>query len=316
MARPLRIEYSNASYHVSNSGGERKRVFADAATRELFLQGVEEAASRFNVRVHAWALLSNQYHLLLTTPEGNLSRFMRQLDGVFTQNYQKNRRNKGSVFRARYKAVLLQADGYLAPMSVFLHQKAVSANADSSLPLYLSAGKGPEWFDKIAVLDQAGLGARQTAAYRALVEAPGNEELARFYGRRNQLSILGNEAFRASAKRKLASSRAKPGSGQSLRGRPSVKAVVSKVAEQYKVDEKSIYKAARGPGSRNLPRWVAMYLCQEVAGVTLQVIASRFGLKRYGTVSTTIGKLKAEMAENPRTATQVRKLQAGLSAGK
>ena len=74
--------------------------------------------------------------------------------------------------------------------------------------------------------------------------------------------------------------------------------IITRVARQFSVSPVSIVQAARGPGSKNIPRWVAMYLCQEVGAVTLQVIASRFGLKRYGTVSTTIGKLKAELPGN------------------
>jgi len=80
------------------------------------------------------------------------------------------------------------------------------------------------------------------------------------------------------------------------------------------VSEKSILKAARGPGSKNIPRWAAMYLCQELTGATLQEIAKRFGLKRYGTVSTTIGKLKNEFAEVPKSRAAVTKLRSRLAA--
>ena len=73
------------------------------------------------------------------------------------------------------------------------------------------------------------------------------------------------------------------------------------------------YEAARGPGSKNVPRWVAMHLCQEVGGVTLQVIADHFGLQRYGTVSTTIGKLRDELPANPRLQSQLHKLLQQLS---
>ena len=93
-----------------------------------------------------------------------------------------------------------------------------------------------------------------------------------------------------------------------------MKQVVTEVARFYKVDEQSIYQAARGPGSRNVPRWVAMHLCQELSAVTLQVIARRFGLKRYGTVSTTIGKLKHEFRENPASLKAVQSLIKRLEA--
>ena len=78
----------------------------------------------------------------------------------------------------------------------------------------------------------------------------------------------------------------------------------------------SIYKAARGPGSKNVPRWVAMYLCQELSAVTLQSIAKLFKLKRYGTVSTTVGKLKQEFAEDKALVASTQKLTKRLGNGK
>src|SRR5690606_33276596 len=89
--------------------------------------------------------------------------------------------------------------------------------------------------------------------------------------------------------------------------RPACKDIVTAVAKQFKVTEDSIYQAARGPGSKNVPRWIAMYLCQELSASTLQAIAKLFKLKRYGTVSTTVGKLKKELAADANRAAGVRK---------
>lgn len=319
MARPLRIEYPNATYHVSNRGAERKRIFPSAAYYDAFLDGLTEACRRLNVQVYALCVLPNEYHLLINTPEGNLSRFMRQVDGLYTQSYQNLKHSRGSVFRARYKSVLIQADSYLLPLSRYLHtlssgsRKSTADNLWSTLGEYLSTAKGPKWLDKAPVFAQLGVSARAVGQYKQYMADPVEEELLSFYGRKNVLSILGDDKFRKLAQGKLKASTARGVSrGAAARKRPSIKAVVSAVATLYKVETKSIYKAARGPGSRNLPRWVSMYLCQEVAGVTLQTIASRFGLKRYGTVSTTIGKLKLELAEKPKTLAQVKKLTAAL----
>ena len=82
------------------------------------------------------------------------------------------------------------------------------------------------------------------------------------------------------------------------------------------MSEESIYTAARGPGSKNVPRWVAMYLCQELSAVTLQAIAKLFKLKRYGTVSTTVGKLKKEFAEDTKLLNTTNRLMKALSKEK
>jgi len=84
MARPLRIEYDGALYHVTSRGNERKRVFQDDHDRELFLNTLSQVNERFNWICHAYSLMDNHYNLVIKTPDGNLSSGMRQLNGVYT----------------------------------------------------------------------------------------------------------------------------------------------------------------------------------------------------------------------------------------
>lgn len=320
MARPLRIEFPNAYYHVSNRGEEGARIFPGVRYYESFLTAINEAAARLNVEILGYCLLANEYNLLIKTPEGNLSRFMRQVDGLYTQHYQKLRNEGGSVFKARYKSVLVQPEKHLLGVSRYIHnlpKKARTkpeAHSWSSLGAYINKAKIPQWLNRDEVLSQMPAGARPNARYGAYVAEGVDAELAHFYGKLNLLSILGDERFKKRAQAKLSSGTARGKSkGPQARLRPSVKTVVTAVASQFKVSEKSIYQAARGPGSKNLPRWAAMYLCQELSGVTLQDIAKRFGLKRYGTVSTTIGKLKQEFIVSPKSFTAIKKLRKQLA---
>ncbi len=319
MARPLRIEYPDACYHVSNFGLEGKRVFPSAKYYECFLTALEETCARLNVEVHAYCLLPNEYHLLLKTPEGNLSRFMRQIDGLYTQYYQRLKKARGSLFRGRYKAVLVQPEKYLLPLSRYIHlgvSKGKATDYDwSSAPAYANKVKPPSWLVREQVLSQ--LDAPVTRRYQKYAEylKEGlDEEMAHFYGRKNLSSIMGDEKFRQKAAKKRSATKPRGVSrGANAKWRPSCKQIVSAVAKQFKVTEDSIYNAARGPGSKNVPRWVAMYLCQELSAVTLQSIAKLFKLKRYGTVSTTVGKLRKEMESDPKLARAVEKLSKQLS---
>lgn len=144
-----------------------------------------------------------------------------------------------------------------------------------------------------------------------------DEELAHFYGKKNLSSIMGDEKFKKAAKTKRSASKVRGVSrGAHAKWRPSCKDIISAVAKQFKVSEESIYTAARGPGSKNVPRWVAMYLCQELSAVTLQAIAKLFKLKRYGTVSTTVGKLKKEFLADPKLLNTTNKLMKSLSKEK
>jgi putative transposase len=321
MARPLRIEYIDALYHISNSGEYGDRIFPSPKYFKAFLESLQEASARLNVEILGYCLLSNEYHLLIKTPEGNLSRFMRQVDGMYTQTYQNLRNIAGPVFRARYKSVLVQPGNYLLEVSRYIHALPRKNKIKpqtytwSSLAAYSNKAKSPVWLCKDEVLGSLPAGSRPAARYAAFVADGVDEELAHFYGKKNLLSILGDNKFLKRSRTRQATDTVRGKSrGPQAKLRPSINKVVAAIAKHYKVPEKSIFKAARGPGSKNVPRWVAMYLCQELSGVTLQQIAKRFGLKRYGTVSTTIGKLKQEFQIAPKTVAAVKKLRKQLAS--
>ena len=322
MARPLRIEYPDAVYHVSNYSLDNKRVFPSDRYYDQFLSGVAEACARLNVEIHAYCLLRNQYHLIVKTPEGNLSRFMRQVDGLYTQNYQRMKGAEGSLFRGRYKAVLVQAENYLLPLSRYIHSKVKASDLTSypfsSYKYFTRKANPPAWFNRIETQKQLkGQASKRAIAYRKYVAEGVDDELAKFYGKKNLSSVMGDEKFRKSSRKKRSATAARGVSrGANAKWRPSCKKIIANVAKRFKVTEASIYKAARGPGSKNIPRWVAMYLCQELSGVTLQHIAKLFKLKRYGTVSTSVGKLKSEISEDSSLNAAVERLSKGLSKGK
>jgi putative transposase len=314
MARPLRIEYPDAVYHVSNYALDRQRVFPSDKYFEAFLSALEDTCFRLNVQVHAYCLQKDQYHLVIKTPEANLSRFMRQIDGLYTQHFQKLKKSEGSLFRGRYKAVLIQPDKYLLPLTRYIHSGVKKSELDtwqwSSYLAYINKVKPPAWLSREEALSQLGVsGAKRFSRYAEYVKEGVDEELAHFYGKKNLSSVMGDEKFKKAAKTKRSATKVRGVSrGANAKWRPSCAEIVSAVAKQFKVTEESIYTAARGPGSKNVPRWVAMYLCQELSAVTLQAIAKLFKLKRYGTVSTTVGKLKKEFVENPKAQTATNKL--------
>jgi REP element-mobilizing transposase RayT len=113
MARPLRIEYPGAVYHVTSRGNEKKAVFKDNPDRESFLTTLLRVNERYNWICHAYCLMGNHYHLLIETPDGNLSLGMRQLNGVYTQLFNNRHRRTGHLFQGRYKAILIQKDTHL-----------------------------------------------------------------------------------------------------------------------------------------------------------------------------------------------------------
>ena len=120
MARPLRIEYPGAVYHITSRGNDKKTVFKNDTDREAFLDILAHVNGRYHWICHAYCLMDNHYHLLVETPDGNLSLGMRQLNGVFTQARNKRYNKTGHLFQGRYKAILIQKDRYLLEVSRYV----------------------------------------------------------------------------------------------------------------------------------------------------------------------------------------------------
>ncbi len=127
MARPLRIEFAGALYHITSRGDRRDAIFLEDGDRELWLDGLGQVCKRFNWVVHAYCQMGNHYHLLAETPDSNLSAGMRQLNGVYTQRFNRIHRRVGHLFQGRYKAILVQKDAYLLELSRYIVLNPVCA---------------------------------------------------------------------------------------------------------------------------------------------------------------------------------------------
>ncbi|MDO6387008.1 transposase [Uliginosibacterium sp. 31-12] len=148
MARPIRLEFSGALYHVTSRGDGREAIYLSDADRQDWLAVLGQVCKRFNWEVHAWCQMSNHYHLLLETPEGNLSAGMRQLNGVYTQNFNRRHARVGHVFQGRYKAILVERDAYLLELARYIVLNPVRAG------MVAQAQDWP-WSSCLAMLGQA-----------------------------------------------------------------------------------------------------------------------------------------------------------------
>ena len=113
MARPLRIEYEGAVYHITSRGNGGERIFRDEEDRKNMLATIKKVRDRYNWLCHAYCLMDTHYHLIIETPEGNLSGGMRQLNGVYTQMFNRKHKRAGHIFQGRYKAILIQKESHL-----------------------------------------------------------------------------------------------------------------------------------------------------------------------------------------------------------
>lgn len=129
MARPMRIEFPGALYHVTSRGNHRQDIFIDDEDRERLLGIFAHAARRHNWLCHAYCLMDNHYHLVIETPDGNLSRGMRQVGGVYTQAYNRRHGKSGHLFQGRFKAILVEKESHLLELIRYVVLNPVRSSA-------------------------------------------------------------------------------------------------------------------------------------------------------------------------------------------
>ncbi|MDH5740652.1 MAG: transposase [Nitrospira sp.] len=136
MARPLRIEFSGAFYHLTTRGNARQDIFLDDEDRRRFLTVLQHVVARFHLRLHAYCLMDNHFHLVVETPEANLSTAMRQLNGVYTQGFNRRHNRVGHVLQGRFKAILVDRDSYLLELCRYVVLNPVRAKATRKANTY------------------------------------------------------------------------------------------------------------------------------------------------------------------------------------
>ena len=202
MARPLRIEFAGALYHVTSRGDRQENIYESDTDRNNFLRILEEVCKQYNWSVHSYCLMSNHYHLLVETPDGNLSKGMRQLNGVFTQRYNRNNNKVGHVFQGRFKGILVDGDAYLMELARYIVLNPVRAQMVrsardwkwSSYRATVGAVPCPEWLDREWLLSSFAM--RQSAAiekFKCFV-ADGKNQPSPWDDLKNQI-FLGDEQF-------------------------------------------------------------------------------------------------------------------------
>ena len=173
MARPLRIQYSGAVYHVTCRGNERKEIFKDDRDRKTFLEILAYSSKIYNIKIFSYMLMENHFHLLIETPLGNLGEFMRHFNITYTGYYNRRHNRTGHLYQGRYKSILVDKESYLSVLSRYIHLnpvriQAMEKNTDeekiqhlrnytwSSLPGYINKGKREQFLDYAMVLEEYG----------------------------------------------------------------------------------------------------------------------------------------------------------------
>jgi len=133
MARPLRIEYPGAWYHVTCRGNEKRNIFRDDADRAKWLETLSGNLKLYRIELHSYVVMQTHFHLLLMTPEGNLRKFMQRFNTTYTVYFNRRHRRSGHLFQGRYKAILIEKDEYFVELSRYIHLNPVRIKKYSQL---------------------------------------------------------------------------------------------------------------------------------------------------------------------------------------
>ena len=204
MARPLRIEYENAFYHVIQRGIERKRIFDHDQDKEKILSYLNSCHLQYKAIFHSYVFMDNHYHLIIQTPQANLSRIMHYLNTSYAVYFNTKYKRTGPLYQSRYKALLVQQDGYLDHLSCYIHLNPVRAGIVkspqnyrySSCTLFVTGKQPPGWFDTALILSMFGKNpAKAKQLYIEFVR--GNIGKEKDYIKDNTRSgiVLGDEDF-------------------------------------------------------------------------------------------------------------------------
>ena len=321
MSRPLRIEYPGAYYHVMNRGRGRRTVFPDRADYERFMALLGETCGMWGLRVHAYSLLPNHYHLLLSTPHGNLSRALRHLNGLYTQRYNRAHRTDGPLFRGRYKAILVDADSYLLQLVRYIHRNPVEAGMvkDSSRHPwtshrhYLSRDQPPAGLVKEEVLGRFARSRQQALGrYKAFMSEEVDEPTRGLYARGNSPAIWGSETFCEKIRARIGDRKLNDEIPQSRheRPRPTLKQIERVVCEGYRVEGAQLYQKRRGRW--NEPRNVAIYLARQRTGYPLKEIGARWGGLKYSSISSMVYAMKQRIEKDHSVRARVEEIEQAL----
>ncbi len=278
MARPLRIEYPGAYYHVTSRGNEQKDVFKSRWDREKFLTYLESATKRYGAVVHAFCLMSNHYHLLLETPEGNLSKIMRHINGAYTTYFNVKRKRAGHLFQGRYKAILVEADKYLMELSSYIHLNPVRVGIVEKPEQYqwssyrsYTGHSEPEWLRTGFIL---GCFAKKPAdaqkKYRTFVEDRLGKEYESPLTETFGSSILGGADFIDEI------------SALYLKGKEDENIPALRQFTRRPTPEEIMAEAKAAFVDEKLARRASIHLCHKCTGMRLREIGEHFNVRDTG----------------------------------
>jgi len=264
----------------------------------MFIDLLIEISEMWNVNVAAYCLMTNHYHILVQTPDGNISRGMRHLNSVHTQRYNRRHGFDGQLFRGRYKSILVCGDSHLLQLVRYIHRNPVKAGlvkdmSDyewSSYKGYLSNAKKWKWLHKDYIFSM--ISPKKQGRLKPFIEfmrEDDSEEVAKLFSLKKLPSFFGSESFITGIKEKFYFKKKSYEIPESKSLAPTSDSIISAVCQHYGVSFDDLLITRRG--IFNEPRNIAVYLLRQMRGENLNNVGELFNIKAYSTVSSIIRRV-------------------------
>ncbi len=309
MTRPLRVEYPGAYYHVINRGNNQEKIFKNDRDKEKFLEYLEKASERFSIILHTYCLMSNHFHLLVETPEPNLSVTMQWINVSYATYFNRKRGRHGHLFQGRFKAILIDADEYLKHLSRYIHLNPVRAKMVptaasyqwSSYPAFIGKLKTPQFLEIDRLLSSFGKNKREAKRnYKDFVEGADIKTLENPHGQVTEGFILGDLDFVNWVKETFLSGRQSEKEIpqlKKLKPRVKLETVVNAVCEEFGCDKERIITKGR---KKNKAREVAIHVARDLSGMSCKDLGLYFDGVSGALITIMYNRIAKEVAQNRR----------------
>ena len=300
MARPLRIAYPGALYHVISRGNERQAIVRDDTDRHKRLDWLRRTVETYGWRLHAVVLMTNHDHLFVETPQPNLSAGMQHYNGSYTGYFNHRHRRAGHLFQGRFKSCLIEEQGYFLQVSRYIHLNPVRAGAVDrpedwpwgSCPGYLRTTRQWPWITYTRVLGEFGHTASESRrSYGRFLRAGLAEQPVSPFAGAVRGFLLGSGAFVDRVRRLLDEKPEDPGVPElaCLRSRPPMESIAAAAAEHFGVDPADW---APGRRSNDAGRAVAAYLARRRFGHPATTVAAALGYRDHAGVGHAVRRVE------------------------
>jgi REP element-mobilizing transposase RayT len=319
MARPWRIEYEGAFYHVMARGNEQREIFLSEADYSSFLRVLGEMSERYEVDIFAYVLIANHYHLLIKTERANLSKAMQWLGVTYTCRFNLKHKRCGHLFQGRFKSILVQNDAYLLQLSCYIHRNPTRAKIVrrlaqypwSSYPAYAYGRQHPKWLKKDLILSQFNV-ENKHKAYREKVQRYAEEEARMWENFRHGL-FFGSKKFVNRIKEKYLSEEphAEIPQQKLVKKDCDSQIMVDQAARILGCDLNKYRSSFRIADSDKDHRDLLIYLLWQTGLHTNQAIGQIFGLS-YSAVSQRVKKFRTKIQNDKKARKKLNKIKSQI----